>query len=66
MIRNFIMLSEIQQKRVLEIYDNQMSAFGGKKQDYELKEVFKKDNMLCVRFKNKDWYHYSLHDGTWF
>lgn len=66
MIKNFEKLSIQTQERVKEIHSHQMSAFGSEKPEYQLKEVFKKDNMLCVRFRNGDWYHYSLNDGTWF
>lgn len=52
-------------KRVLEIYNHQMSAFGGSLPGYELKEIFKKDGFTCVKFKNGDWYHYDLSAGTW-
>ena len=66
MIKNFEKLSIQTRERVKEIHSHQMSAFGGEKPEYQLKEVFKKDNMLCVRFKNGDWYHYLLAHGTWF
>lgn len=66
MIKNFDKISSKVQLRVLDIHKNQMIVFGGEKPDYELKEVFRRDHMLCVRFKNGDWYHYSLKDGTWF
>lgn len=54
------------QKRVLEIYQNQMIAFGGSVKGNELVEIFKKDGYVCVRFQNGDWYHYELSLGTWF
>ena len=54
------------QKRVLEIYQNQMISFGGFVKGNELVEVFKKDGYVCVRFQNGDWYHYELSLGTWF
>lgn len=66
MIKNFDKLSDTQQERVLEIHENQMSAFGGHSKDRELKEVFTISGKLCVRFNDGDWYHYSLSDGTWF
>lgn len=66
MTKNFDLISEKLQNRVLEIHEKQMAAFGGEKPEFELEEVFKRDNMLCVRFRNGDWYHYSLNDGTWF
>ena len=66
MIKNFEKLSIHAQERVKEIHRHQISAFGGEKPEYQIIEVFKKDNMLCVRFKNGDWYHYSLNDGTWY
>lgn len=66
MIKNFDKLSDIQQKRVLEIHENQMSAFGAHTKGRELKEVFTRCGKLCVRFNDGDWYHYILSDGTWF
>jgi hypothetical protein len=56
---------EIQEK-ILEIYQMQMNAFGGMIKGHELKEVFIQDNLPCVRFENEDWYHYNLHDSTWY
>lgn len=57
--------SELQDK-ILEIYEMQMAAFGGKIKGHELEEVFIKNNLPCVRFENGDWYHYNLQDGTWY
>ena len=57
--------SELQEK-ILEIYEMQMAAFGGKIKGHELEEVFIKNNLPCVRFENGDWYHYNLQDGTWY
>ena len=54
------------QEKILEIYEMQMAAFGGKIKGHELEEVFIKNNLPCVRFENGDWYHYNLQDGTWY
>lgn len=53
------------QKRIYEIYENQMAAFGGSIRGNELKEIFFKDGYHCVRFQCGDWYHYDLKTGTW-
>lgn len=57
--------SEIQEK-ILSIYEIQMRAFGGNIPGHEVKEVFIQDELPCVRFKNGDWYHYILENGTWY
>lgn len=62
-IENFS--NEIQEK-ILEIYEMQMVAFGGKIKGHDLKEVFIQDNLPCVRFENDDWYHYQLDSKTWY
>jgi len=54
------------QEKILEIYEMQMAAFGGKIKGHELKEVFIQDDLPCVRFENGDWYHYQLDSETWF
>lgn len=56
---------EIQEK-IMEVYQMQMDAFGGMIKGHELKEVFIKDNLPCVKFANEDWYHYQLDSKTWF
>lgn len=57
--------SEIQ-KKIQEIYQMQMDAFGGMVKGNDLAEVFIKDELPCVRFENGDWYHYQLDSKTWF
>ena len=54
------------QKKILEIYQMQMNAFGGMIKGHELQEVFIQDDLPCVRFENGDWYHYQLESKTWF
>ena len=54
------------QERILEIYNIQMDAFGGYIKGHELKEVFIQDDLPCVKFENGDWYHYNLHNATWY
>ena len=51
--------------RIHEIYQNQMSAFGGTIQGNEIKEVFFHEGYYCVKFNNGDWYHYDLEKGVW-
>jgi len=54
------------QTRILELYEMQMRAFGGKTPERELIEVFRFDEMICVRFKNGEWYHYDIESSAWF
>lgn len=66
MIKGLNQYNEDIQKRILELYQMQVSAFGGTIKENELSEVFTRDGMICVRFINGDWYHYNLNNMTWY
>lgn len=66
MIKGMANFSPEIQKKIQEIYQMQMDAFGGMIKGHDLKEVFVQDDLPCVRFENGDWYHYQLDSKTWY
>jgi len=66
MIKGMESFSPEIQKKIQEIYQMQMNAFGGMIKGHELKEVFIQDDLPCVRFENGDWYRYNLQDSSWY
>lgn len=60
-------LSEKQKELMYRINGNHAKCVGNDyKEGMEIIEVWiNKDNCLCVRLKNREWYHYS-ENGTWY
>lgn len=66
-IKGIEALSVFQKELMYKINEKHTQCVGNDyKEGMEIIEVWiNKDNYLCVRLKNKEWYHYS-ENGTWY
>jgi len=65
MIKGTEKLTPTELEFALKVNEDQKKAFGSESNDYDVTEVWKKDNVICVKLRNGDWYHY-LNNGTWY